>query len=81
VSTAHLCARAAVLCSPCAAVRGRFADAQNQSYLAIARSGANGQGHNFAFDDLPTGDKVADRECDTPCADLVSYKCGCADDR
>ena len=59
------------------AMAKQFAIDMKKKYLAIARSGVDG--HNFAFDTLPSGKKVDAAECDHGCQDLDNYKCGCSD--
>jgi hypothetical protein len=59
------------------AMAKQFAVDEKKRYLAIARAGVDG--HNFAFDVPPMGKTVADSECEMPCADMASYKCGCSD--
>jgi len=57
----------------------QFAAAKNKKYIAIASAGVDG--HVFAFNEKPKKSKaVDDMGCDTPCADMEDYRCGCADE-
>jgi len=50
-----------------------------KKYIAVARAGEDG--HSFAFNEPPKGEKLPmdDEGCMTPCMDFEGYVCGCAD--
>lgn len=54
-----------------------FAWKEGKTYVALARD--DEQGHAFAFNALPKGDKLKDSGCDRVCVDADTFKCGCAD--